>query len=42
MTLPQVPLFKDEVKGQEKLLKLAEILYEGKDNDEVQQNVIQL
>ena len=29
-------------KGQEKLLKLAEILYEGKDNDEVQQNVIQL
>ena len=38
----QVPLFKDEVKGQEKLMKLAEILYEGKDNDEVQQNVIQL
>ena len=38
----QVPLFKDEVKGQEKLLKLAEILYEGKDNDEVQPNVIQL
>ena len=38
----EVPLFKDEVKGQEKLLKLAEILYEGKDNDEVQHNVIQL
>ena len=38
----QVPLFKDEVKGQEKLLKLAEILYEGKDNDEVKPNVIQL
>ena len=38
----EVPLFKDEVKGQEKLLKLAKILYEGKDNDEVQQNVIQL
>jgi arsenite-transporting ATPase len=38
----QVPLFKDEVKGQEKLMKLAEILYEGKDNDEVQPNVIQL
>ena len=38
----EVPLFKDEVKGQEKLLKLAEILYEGKDNDEVQQSVIQL
>ena len=38
----QVPLFKDEVKGQEKLMKLAEILYDGKDNDEVQQNVIQL
>ena len=38
----EVPLFKDEVKGQEKLLKLAEILYEGKDNDEVKPNVIQL
>ena len=38
----QVPLFKDEVKGQEKLMKLAEILYEGKDNDEVKPNVIQL
>ena len=38
----QVPLFKDEVKGQEKLLKLADILYEGKDNDEVKPNVIQL
>ena len=38
----EVPLFKDEVKGQEKLLKLAEILYEGKDNDEVEPNVIQL
>ena len=38
----EVPLFKDEVKGQEKLLKLAEILYEGKDNDEVEANVIQL
>ena len=38
----EVPLFKDEVKGQEKLMKLAEILYEGKDNDEVQHDVIQL
>ncbi|MDO5847980.1 MAG: TRC40/GET3/ArsA family transport-energizing ATPase [Methanobrevibacter sp.] len=38
----QVPLFKDEVKGQEKLLNLAEILYEDKDNDEVQQEAIQL
>ncbi|WP_178647460.1 ArsA family ATPase [uncultured Methanobrevibacter sp.] len=38
----QVPLFKDEVKGQEKLLNLAEILYEDKDNDEVKQDAIQL
>ena len=38
----QVPLFKDEVKGQDKLLNLAEILYEDKDNDEVQQEIIQL
>ena len=38
----QVPLFKDEVKGQDKLLNLAEILYEGKDNDEVTQEAIQL
>lgn len=40
--LLQVPLFKDEVKGQEKLLNLAKILYENKDNDEVQQDAIQL
>lgn len=38
----QVPLFKDEVKGQEKLLNLADILYEGKVNDEVEADVIQL
>ena len=38
----QVPLFKDEVKGQEKLLNLAEILYDGKDNTEIEANVIQL
>ncbi len=38
----QVPLFKDEVKGQEKLLKFAHILYDGKDNDEIETNVIQL
>ena len=40
--ITEVPLFKDEVKGQEKLLKLADILYEGADNDEVQASVIQL
>ncbi len=38
----EIPLFKDEVKGQEKLLNLADILYEGKDNDEYQQKAIQL
>jgi arsenite-transporting ATPase len=38
----QVPLFKDEVKGQEKLLKLAHILYDDEDNDEVTQEAIQL
>lgn len=38
----QVPLFKDEVKGQEKLLKLAGILYDEKENDEIEANVIQL
>lgn len=40
--ITEVPLFKDEVKGQEKLYKLADILYEGKDNNEVKQDVIQL
>ena len=40
--IAQIPLFKDEVKGQEKLLNLAEILYEDKDNDEVVQEAIQL
>lgn len=40
--IAEVPLFKDEVKGQEKLLKLADILYEGKDNEEVKQEAIQL
>ena len=40
--IAQVPLFKDEVKGQEKLLTLAEILYEDKNNDEVSQEAIQL
>jgi hypothetical protein len=38
----QVPLFKDEVKGQEKLLKLAHILYDDEDNDEVVQEAIVL
>mgnify|MGYP003322791924 CR=1 FL=1 len=38
----QVPLFKDEVKGQEKLLKLAGILYDDNENDEIEANVIQL
>lgn len=38
----QVPLFKDEVKGIDKLYNFAEILYDGKDNDEIQKDVIQL
>lgn len=40
--ITQVPLFKDEVKGQDKLMNLAEILYEEKDNEEVKQEAIQL
>ena len=40
--IAEVPLFKDEVKGQEKLLKLAHILYDDEDNDEVTQEAIQL
>ena len=40
--IAEVPLFKDEVKGQDKLLNLAHILYEDKDNDEVIQEAIQL
>lgn len=40
--ITEVPLFKDEVKGQEKLYELAGILYEGKDNTEVKKGVIQL
>ena len=32
--IAEVPLFKDEVKGQEKLLKLAHILYDDEDNDD--------
>ena len=38
----QVPLFKDEVKGQDKLLKLAGILYDDDENDEIESSVIQL
>ncbi|MDD2643673.1 MAG: TRC40/GET3/ArsA family transport-energizing ATPase [Methanobacteriaceae archaeon] len=38
----QIPLFKDEVKGIDKLNNLAEILYEGKINDEVKRDTIQL
>ncbi|WP_427003596.1 ArsA family ATPase [Methanobrevibacter intestini] len=40
--IAQVPLFKDEIKGQEKLLNLAKILYENQDNTEVKQEAIQL
>ena len=40
--IAQVPLFKDEVKGQEKLLNLAHILYDDGDNDEFVQDAIQL
>lgn len=38
----QVPLFKDEVKGMDKLYNLADILYEDKINDEVKRDAIQL
>ena len=40
--IAEIPLFKDEVKGQEKLLNLAHILYDDQDNDEVVQEPIQL
>ena len=40
--IAEVPLFKDEVKGQDKLLKLAHILYDEEDNDEVKPSVIEL
>ena len=40
--IAQVPLFKDEVKGQDKLLNFAHILYDDKDNEEVTQEPIQL
>lgn len=40
--ITQVPLFKDEVKGIDKLVKFGEILYEGKDNDEIEHKTIQL
>ena len=40
--ITQVPLFKDEVKGIEKLTSFADFLYEDKDNDEVEQKAIQL
>ena len=40
--IAEIPLFKDEVKGQEKLLKLAHILYDDESNDEIIQEAIQL
>ena len=40
--ITQVPLFKDEVKGIEKLTKFSEFLYEDRENDEVEQKAIQL
>jgi arsenite-transporting ATPase len=38
----EIPLFKDEVKGTDKLYELADILYEGKDNTEIKRNAIEL
>jgi len=40
--ITQVPLFKDEVKGIDNLTKFGEILYEGRENDEIQPKTIQL
>ena len=40
--ITQIPLFKDEIKGKDKLYDLADILYEGKENKEVKRNAIEL
>ncbi|KZX16488.1 arsenical pump-driving ATPase [Methanobrevibacter cuticularis] len=40
--LAEIPLFKDEVKGIEKLEEVAAILYEGKTSDEVEKDAILL
>ena len=40
--ITQVPLFKDEVKGIDKLTKFGDILYEGRENDEIHHEAIQL
>ncbi|MDR3062572.1 MAG: arsenical pump-driving ATPase GET3 [Methanobrevibacter sp.] len=40
--IAEIPLFKDEVKGEEKLYNLADILYEDKDNTEVKKSTSQL
>lgn len=41
-TIAEIPLFKDEVKGIEKLKEVANILYEGKSPDEVEKDAILL
>ncbi|MCC7554113.1 MAG: arsenical pump-driving ATPase GET3 [Methanobacteriaceae archaeon] len=40
--ITKIPLFKDEIKGKEKLYNLADILYEKKENNEVKRNAIEL
>lgn len=40
--ITKIPLFKDEIKGKDKLYGLADILYEGKENSEVKRDAIEL
>lgn len=40
--ITQIPLFKDEIKGKDKLYDLADILYEGKESNEVKRHAIEL
>jgi arsenite-transporting ATPase len=41
-TISEIPLFKEEVKGIEKLNELAKVLYEGKPHDEIEKDAILL
>ncbi|MCL2115868.1 MAG: arsenical pump-driving ATPase GET3 [Methanobrevibacter sp.] len=41
-TIGEIPLFKEEVKGIEKLNELAKVLYEGKPHDEIEKDAILL
>ncbi|WP_409200219.1 ArsA family ATPase [Methanobrevibacter sp. DSM 116169] len=38
----KMPLFKDEIKGKDRLYDFADMLYEGKENNEVKRNAIEL